>query len=107
LDQSPLLCQFETAQIIRGRFFAEVQATTGFGGAIDEFSEFFADIFTPIEPMVALHSELRERGVPTYIFSNTNELAVAHIRRNYNFFGAFAGYILSYQHGAMKPDPSP
>src|SRR5438477_6244542 len=105
IDHSPLLFQFETGQISRERFFAEVQAATGFGGAIDEFSEFFADIFTPIEPMVALHSELRERGVPTYIFSNTNELAVAHIRRHYSFFGAFDGYILSYQHGAMKPDP--
>jgi len=105
IDHSPLLFQFETGQISRERFFAEVQARTGFGGTIEKFSEFFADIFTPIGPMVALHAELRERGVPTYIFSNTNELAVGHIRRHYPFFGAFDGYVLSYEHGAMKPDP--
>jgi HAD superfamily hydrolase (TIGR01509 family) len=41
--------------------------------------------------------------LPTYIFSNTNELAIHHIRRNFPFFANFDGYILSYEHGAMKP----
>ena len=40
----------------------------------------------------------------TYIFSNTNELAVSYIRRAFPFFANFNGYILSYEHGAMKPD---
>jgi HAD superfamily hydrolase (TIGR01509 family) len=53
--------------------------------------------------MVSLHAELRRRGLPTYIFSNTNELAVLHIRSNFPFFSNFDGYILSYEHGAMKP----
>jgi len=53
--------------------------------------------------MVELHAELRRRGLPTYIFSNTNELAVRHIRSNFSFFSNFDGYILSYEHGAMKP----
>jgi len=105
IDHSPLLYRFETGQISKEQFFAEIQATTGFTGSIEQFSEIFSDIFTPIEPMVTLHAELRERGVPTYIFSNTNELAVARIRRNFPFFSRFDGYILSYEHGAMKPDP--
>jgi len=104
IDHSPLLSRFETGQINREQFFCEVREATGFEGTIDEFSEFFADIFTPIGEMVELHDELRERRVPTYIFSNTNELAVAHIRRNFPFFSRFDGYILSYEHGAMKPD---
>ena len=54
--------------------------------------------------MVTLHSALRQKNIPTYIFSNTNELAVGHIRRNFPFFANFDGYILSYEHGAMKPD---
>jgi len=104
IDHSPLLSRVETGQINREQFFCEVRAATGFEGTIDEFSEFFADIFTPIGEMVALQDELRERRVPTYIFSNTNELAVAHIRRNFPFFSRFDGYILSYEQGAMKPD---
>jgi len=105
IDHSPLLFRFETGQISKEQFFAEVQAATGFRGSLGQFSGFFADIFKPIEPMVKLHGELRRRGVPTYIFSNTNELAVGHIRESFPFFSAFDGYILSYEHGAMKPDP--
>src|SRR5947208_2462748 len=74
IDHSPLLFRFETGQVSQEQFFAEVRAATGFRGTIEEFSEFFADIFTTIEPMVKLNAELRQRGVPTYIFSNTNEL---------------------------------
>ena len=54
--------------------------------------------------MVELQAALRQRGLPTYIFSNTNDLAIAHIRRNFPFYGNFDGYILSYEHGVMKPE---
>jgi 2-haloacid dehalogenase len=47
---------------------------------------------------------LRRRGFPTYILSNTNDLAVAHIRRNFPFFSNFDGLILSYEQRSMKPD---
>ena len=101
---SPLLIQYETGLITRHEFFAELRQTTGFRGDLAEFSAFFADIFTPILPMIELHAELRRRGVPTCIFSNTNDLAIEHIRRNFPFFQNFDGYIFSYEVKAMKPD---
>jgi putative hydrolase of the HAD superfamily len=101
---SPLLIQYETGLITRHEFFEEVRRDTGFHGDLDEFGEFFADIFTPIPPMIEMHAELRRRGVPTYIFSNTNDLAIEHIRRNFPFFQNFDGYIFSHEVGAMKPD---
>ena len=104
IDHSPLLFRFETGQMTREQFFAEVQSATGFDGTLDEFTGYFADIFTPIEPMVSLHAALQQRRVPTYIFSNTNELAVSHIRKHFPFFSRFDGHILSFEHGAMKPD---
>lgn len=103
--QSPLLAHYETGLIDREQFYREICAATGFRGSLDEFGGFFADIFTPIEPMIELHSALRLKGVPTYIFSNTNDLAVHHIRRAFPFFANFDGYILSYEHHALKPDP--
>ena len=54
--------------------------------------------------MVALHARLRSAGYPTFIFSNTNELAIRHIRRTFPFYQNFDGYIYSYEHRAMKPD---
>jgi len=104
ISQSPLLFRYETGLLSSEQFYAEVCSATGFTGDLDEFCEAFADIFVPIEPMVQLHETLRSQRIPTYIFSNTNELAVRHIRHNFPFFSNFDGYILSYEHGAMKPD---
>ena len=104
IGQTPLLFRYETGLLTKAQFFAEVRAATGFCGDLEEFSELFGDIFFPIEPMIELHAELQGSGIPTYIFSNTNELATEHIRKRFPFFNTFNGYILSYEHGAMKPD---
>jgi HAD superfamily hydrolase (TIGR01509 family) len=105
ISQSPLLLRYESNLLTTAQFFAEVQAASGYRGDLEEFRGTFSDIFTPIEPMIRLHAKLRAAGLPTYIFSNTNELAVEHIRSCFPFFAGFDGYILSYEHGCMKPDP--
>src|SRR5260370_14660825 len=99
----PLIVRYETGLITSEQFYQEVRAASGFLGDLNEFASLFADIFTPIEPMVELHCELRRLGFPTYIFSNTNELAVRFIRRNFPFFTNFDGYILSFEHASMNP----
>jgi glucose-1-phosphatase len=104
LSSSPALIQFETGLIARQQFFNQVRNATGFLGDLAEFGALFADIFSPIEPMIDLHADLRRRGFKTYVFSNTNDLAIEHIRRNFPFFECFDGYILSYEVKAMKPD---
>jgi putative hydrolase of the HAD superfamily len=104
IAESPLLFRYETGLISKEDFYTEVCKSTGYCGDLEEFAGHFSDIFTPIEPMVALQSELRQGGTPTYIFSNTNDLAIHHIRRNFPFFGNFDGYVLSYEQGVMKPD---
>jgi FMN phosphatase YigB (HAD superfamily) len=100
---SPLLVQLETGLISKEQFFSEVQKFTGFDGSVEEFVSYFADIFVPIPEMVELHAGLLKKNIPTYIFSNTNDIAVGHIRHNFPFFRQFDGYILSYEVGAMKP----
>lgn len=104
LDQSPLLFRLESGQMTNEEFFAEVSSLTGYTGELEEFANIFGDIFSAIQPMIDLHGQLRARGVPTFIFSNTNELAVRHIRANYAFFAHFTDYIYSHEAGAMKPD---
>ncbi|HEV2437287.1 MAG TPA: HAD family phosphatase [Verrucomicrobiae bacterium] len=101
---SPLLVDYESGRLTRHDFFRQAQQATGFRGTMEEFGDFFADIFTEIPPMIELQGDLRRRKIPTYIFSNTNDLAVEHIRRNFPFFGNFDGYIYSYEVGAMKPE---
>jgi HAD superfamily hydrolase (TIGR01509 family) len=106
LGSSPLLVEYESGRLTREQFFGAVREAAGFQGEIAEFGKFFAEIFSPIGPMIELHAALRRRGLPTYIFSNTNDLAVEHVRRDFPFFKHFDGYILSYEVGAMKPQPA-
>jgi FMN phosphatase YigB (HAD superfamily) len=101
---SPLLVDYESGRLTRQAFFEQAQQATGFRGGLEEFGGFFADIFTEIAPMIGLHATLRRRGCQTFIFSNTNDLAVEHIRRNFPFFRDFDGYVYSYEVGAMKPE---
>jgi HAD superfamily hydrolase (TIGR01509 family) len=103
LSSSPLLVQFESGLITRQHFYEGVRKETGFLGDAAEFGRLFADIFAPIGPMIELHRELRERGFQTYILSNTNDLAIGLIRRDFPFFNNFDGYIFSYEVKAMKP----
>ena len=104
IGSAPLLLRYETGLLTSEEFYREVCAVTGFCGNFEEFAQAFGDIFVPIEPMVELHSTLRKQGMPTFLLSNTNELAVRYIRRTYPFFSDFQGHILSYEHGAMKPE---
>jgi glucose-1-phosphatase len=104
LNQSPLLLRYESGGMTSAEFYEEVRIASGFRGEFAEFSRIFGDIFEGIEPMIALHAELRSRGCRTFVFSNTNELAVRHLRERFPFFAAFDGYILSFEHGALKPD---
>jgi FMN phosphatase YigB (HAD superfamily) len=105
LNQSPLLAQYESGQLTSPEFFTVVQKETGFDGTEAEFAAYFEDIFTPIEEIIALHSKLTASGLPTYTLSNTNEMAVRHISRAYDFWPRFTGHILSHEVKALKPDP--
>jgi putative hydrolase of the HAD superfamily len=98
-----ILENYELGKFTTQEFFNKIKAASGFSSSEAEFNSFFADIFTPIQPMIALHGALRKTKFPTYIFSNTNELAVEHIRKRFPFFSDFDYYVLSYEHGAMKP----
>ena len=104
LSASPVLIQYESGAVNRREFFEQIRAAVGFQGDLAEFGGYFADIFIEIPQMIALHAELRRCGMPTYIFSNTNDLAIEHVKRNFPFFKNFDGYIYSCEVGAMKPD---
>jgi HAD superfamily hydrolase (TIGR01509 family) len=104
INQSPLLVQYELGKMSDKEFYDEVCSATGFKGDFEEFGRLFGDIFSEMPPMIELHAALQKKKVPTYIFSNTNGLAVAHIRRTFPFFRKFDDYIFSFEHGVMKPD---
>ena len=104
LDYTQTVIAYELGKISSREFFEHARAALKFTGTFEDFAPMFADIFSEIPEIIALQKELRQHGVPTFIFSNTNELAANHVRAHYPFFAHFTGYVFSFEHGGMKPD---
>ena len=104
LVDSPIQVEFESGKITTNEFFAAVRDGAGFRGDRAEFVSIFADIFSPMETMIAFFERLKSLGIPTCVFSNTNEIATRHIRERFPFYSQFDNYVLSYEEGGMKPD---
>jgi 2-haloacid dehalogenase len=106
LRDSKSLHRFERGELTRREFHeafcAEVPLDIGF----DEFCTVYCDVFAPVPQMIEASRAVRASGVATYLFSNTSELHLDHIRRQYPFVLAFDGHFLSYELGTMKPDES-
>lgn len=106
LFDTPLLHRYESGQIDTVAFFEEFRIATGFNAGFDLFARLFTGIFRPIPTMIQLQDQLRSAGIPTALLSNTNELQFQHIRQQHPFLAGFDPIVLSYEHGAMKPDPA-
>ena len=104
IDQSPLLIRYEKSELSAQQFFEAVNAQIHFRGTFEEFAAAFGDIFTEIPPMTQLQATLSRRKIPTFILSNTNDIAIGHIRRSFPFFIKFTGHILSYEQRVLKPE---
>lgn len=103
IDMSEWLIKLETGLISNQEFFEIVARGIQFRGSFQDFARIFGDIFEPIPEMIRVQSQLMARGIPTYAFSNTNGLAVAHIQASYPFFDRFTDTVCSHQYKSMKP----
>ena len=104
LVDSPIQIEYESGKITTDEFFVAIRDGAGFRGSRAEFVNIFADIFSPMEPMIAFFDRLKSAGFSTCVFSNTNEIATRHIREKFPFYSQFDNYVLSYEEGGMKPD---
>ena len=103
ISESPLLQRLESGELAAQPFFEEMVRHTGLSVSYREFCAAFCDIFSPVEEMIEANENLRGRGLPTYLFSNTNELHWRHIRQRHEFVSHFEGHFLSYELRCMKP----
>lgn len=106
LSNPQLLLDYETGLITSSEFYQRVRDLLGYQESMDTFKEDFCDMFTEIPAMTSLQKSIREHGIPTYILSNTNELAIEFIESHFPFFKNFDGYIYSYAEKSMKPEPA-
>lgn len=100
-----LALQYESGSLTTDEFFRRVRSRTGMQINRDRFREAYCDIFTPI---TGTHDVIRALK-PHYrlaLVSNTSEWHFDYGIRPVQVFPLFDTVTLSYEVGAMKPDPA-
>lgn len=98
----PIKAAYESGGMSRVDFQKEARAVLRFTGTDAEFIGAWEDIFTENLPMVELVNQLHGR-YPLYLLSNTSDLHVDYIFRQYPVFGLFSDAVYSYKVHAAKP----
>jgi putative hydrolase of the HAD superfamily len=100
---TPYATELALGKMSKKRFFRTVARDLAFDGTYEEFAEIWSDIFTPIEPMVALAESLTAR-VPRLVLSNTNAIHIDFVLEHYPFLNDFDAHVFSHEVGLLKPD---
>ena len=101
---TPSVNQLARGELSSQRFFEIVRKDTGFDGDFAEFARIWSDIFTPIEPTIALARRLKGQ-VTRLILSNTNAIHMDYVLGKFPIVREFEGLVLSHEVGLLKPDP--
>ena len=101
---SRLHSRYERGEISSERFYREISRLTGARVSAEEFAEGFSDIFTPLESTHGLIRALKGR-YRLGLLSNTNEWHFLRHIRKVPVFPLFDAVTLSFEVGALKPEP--
>jgi glucose-1-phosphatase len=105
VDATKLFVRFELGQIEPRDFVRQVCGLLGCELGYEEFCELWGVIFLPETLIPASLLENLARNYRLFSLSNTNALHFPLLLRDYPLLGHFHGHVLSYEVGAMKPDP--
>lgn len=105
LKADGMVCDFESGRMDSREFHRRVAQLLESDVDYDEFREIWFSIFLP-ETLVpdSLLEQLHAR-YRTVLLSNTNPMHFEMIRERYPILRHFDAFVLSYEAGAMKPDP--
>jgi len=101
---SGLHSRYERGDISSEGFYREITRLTGARVSAEEFAEGFTDIFTPLEATHGLIRALKGR-YRLGLLSNTNEWHFLRHIRKAPVFPLFDTVTLSFEVGALKPEP--
>ena len=110
-DESEVLARIETVKIAyedgqlpRTDFIREIISILKYRGTETELVAAWQDIFTANEPMHDLVRKLHGR-YPLYLLSNTSDIHMEGLFRDFDIFRNFTGATYSYAVRASKPHP--
>jgi len=102
-DIKGLINRFEVGEISQKEFVPMAARAIGFPGDEQEFIAIFNSIFSPNPPMERSIQYLAAR-FPLYLLSNTSELHLEYLRRNFKVLRHFADGVYSFDAKCAKPD---
>jgi putative hydrolase of the HAD superfamily len=95
---------FETGRLSGPEYHRAIMNRLQVDVPYDEFFPMYGDIFTEIPATCDLLRRLHGRYL-LYLLSDTNEIHFGYVRERVGILRVFREFIVSYQVGAMKPDP--
>ena len=93
---------YEDGQMSRADFLRETFAILGYRGTEAQFIAAWQGIFSENEPMLALVRRLHG-SFPLFLLSNTNDMHVEGLFRDFDVFRHFTGATYSHEAKASKP----
>jgi putative hydrolase of the HAD superfamily len=103
-DNLDLVTLFEKGAISPKDFFDNASDLLGISLGFDEFFAAYCDIFRLNPPVLELYRRLRPR-CRMALLSSTDVMRWTFIKRRFPEILFFDAYVLSFDYGAMKPDP--
>jgi HAD superfamily hydrolase (TIGR01509 family) len=99
-----LQTDFESGKLSGREYHRAVMVRLDADVPYEEFCPMYGDIFTEVPGTCDLLRRLHRR-YPLYLLSDTNEIHFDYVKKTVPVLSVFDEFIVSYQVGAMKPDP--
>ena len=102
---SALVTDHDEGRISTRAFYEEIKKAIRLEIPFERFLEVWMKIFTRNEVVIALLEQL-QKNYPCYLISNTNRPHFEYLRELVPVLDRMEGWILSYEIGALKPNPT-
>ncbi|MDE3046283.1 MAG: HAD family phosphatase [Verrucomicrobiota bacterium] len=106
LEQQKLRDLYEEGTLSSAQLYRNFSVVSEVPFTPAELFQAASDIFLPNEPIIPIVQRLKEKNIPLLLLSNTNPAHFDFLSERYTFLNLFDHKILSYQVGAIKPNPA-
>jgi putative hydrolase of the HAD superfamily len=106
LIDTGLQWEFERGRCDEKAFHQRLEAATGRRISMNDLRHAASDIFEPNEEVVSIVRSLKRTGYRLVLLSNTSIAHYEFIRGRWDLLDPFDEFVLSYEVGAIKPEPA-
>lgn len=105
VQEHNVIREFETGRMSRPDVHRLFESWTGKTVDRRRLMRAISNIFTPNESLISLFDQLKKAGLRLVLLSNTNIAHISFVKQRFDVLSRFDQLVLSYEVGAMKPDP--